>query len=223
MRRSPDCRRPLAALLLSLCVPLALAWPEVPMPEGASYEEVSRHMEHNGLPMRAGRFRSALGPEQVVGFYHRRWGSNGSTVSLLEDRRIIARHQGRYFITIEVRPEGGGSLAQIGITELLGREPAQAPGSGFPQPGGTRVITDTRFLDDPGRTLSLEVPMPVAQAWEWYRARLQQQGWQADGRQGCAVMARQCQAGYQRGREALTLTFDQQPGHTAVVANQLRR
>jgi hypothetical protein len=209
--------------LLALAVPVAQAWPEVPMPEDAQYTPVSAHMEHNGLPMRAGRYTTVLSPDQLVGFYHRQWGQGRADVTVLEDRRIIGHHQGKHFITVEVRAEGRGSLAQIGITELLGRTPAQPPGHGFPQPAGTRVITDTRFLDDPGRTVSLEVRLPVAQAWEWYRARLQQQGWQHDARAGCAVMARQCSASFQRGREAMTLTFDHQPGHTAVVANQLRR
>ena len=218
----------------TFCLPLLLAWllalqpadagnwPSVPLPEHAQGELVSSHMVHNNVPMRVSRFRTGMSPAQVIGFYQRHW-KGQAKVTEFGDRQIIAYQQGGHFITLDVRGGSSGSQVQLGITELLGREPGHAPGHGFPQPERSQVISDTRYHDNPGRTIALESPQSAYQAWEWYRARLQQQGWKDDGQHRCSVMAVQCQAGYQRGSEVLSLTFNRAAQHTEIVANQMRR
>jgi hypothetical protein len=225
MPRRPEVQRAPALLLLLMLAGAAQAgnWPEVPLPEGARGEVVSSDMVHNGLPMQASRFSSSLSPDQLVGFYRRSWGAAKVTVTDLGNKRIIGHHRGNHFITVEVSGGAGGSQAQVGIVELLRSDPRHPPGHGFPAPSGSRVITDTRFLDNPGRTLSLESNLSTAQAWEWYRARLQQQGWTQEGGDRCPIIANQCSASYTRGAEAMSLTFERTPAHTAIVANQLRR
>lgn len=218
---------PVLCALLLLLLPAGMAharsWPSVPMPDGAQRQTVSTDMVHNGQPMQAWRYDSTLSPDQLVGFYRRQWGGDKVTVTNLGHKRIIAHHRGKFFITVEVSGGASGSQAQVGVLELLRSDPAQPPGHGFPAPGGSRVITDTRFLDNPGRTVSLESDLSAPQAWEWYRARLQQQGWTQEGNDRCSVLANQCAASYSRGSEAMSLTFERTPGHTAIVANQLRR
>lgn len=222
--RSPS--RAAASSLLALMLLTAPAhagnWPSVPLPDNAQGELVSSHMVHNNVPMRVSRFQTALSPAQLVGFYQRHW-KGQAKVTEFGDRRIIAYQQGSHFITLDVRGGSAGSEVQLGITELLSREPGHPPGHGFPQPERSQVISDTRYQDTPGRTIALESPQSTYQAWEWYRARLQQQGWKDDGEHRCSVIATQCQAGYQRGDEVLTMTFNRAAQHTEIVATQMRR
>ena len=231
--RRPN-KRPGMVRSFTFCLPLLLAWllalqpvdagnwPSVPLPEHAQGELVSSHMVHNNVPMRVSRFHTGMSPAQVIGFYQRHW-KGQAKITEFGDRQIIAYQQGGHFITLDVRGGSGGSQVQLGITELLGREPGHAPGHGFPQPERSQVISDTRYHDNPGRTIALESPQSTYQAWEWYRARLQQQGWKDDGQHRCSVMAVQCQAGYQRGSEVLSMTFNRAAQHTEIVANQMRR
>lgn len=210
------------ALLLAAAPASAGNWPSVPLPDNAQGELVSSHMVHNNVPMRVSRFQTTLTPAQVIGFYQRHW-KGQAKVTEFGDRQIIAYQQGGHFITLDVRGGSSGSEVQLGITELLDREPGNPPGHGFPQPDRSQVISDTRYQDSPGRTIALESPQSAYQAWEWYRARLQQQGWKDDGEHRCSVMAMQCQAGYQRGNEVLSMTFNRTAQHTEIVANQMRR
>lgn len=216
--------RELVGIALLLCAGTGAAadWPELPLPEDAQGEWVSRHMIHNGIPMRAARFTSALAPQQLVDFYQRKWPGQ-TTVNELGGKRIVGHGTATHFTTIEISGGASGSEGQIGIVELLKETPKTPPGADFLKPSGTRVITDTRYLDNPGRTLAMEAPLSPFQSESFYRSRLPAAGWRHERPQPCSMAARSCTADYSRDKEQMTLTFNRNGDITEIVVNQVRR
>ena len=105
---------------------LARDWPDVPLPEGAQGEWVSRHMVYNGLNMRASRFMVAAKADAVEAFYRQAW--KGEVVrNTLGRKTILGRADGDHFITVELTAKGGGTQGQIGIMEMA--KPKGTPGN----------------------------------------------------------------------------------------------
>lgn len=213
------------SLLIALAAACAGApgadWPEVPLPEGATAEWVSRHMIYNGLHMRASRFASGLSPEQVKAFYRARW--NGKLVENDVDGRTVLGHQaGDHFVTVEIWRAGAGSEGNIGITRLLKEMPRRALGEGFPQPAGSRVISDIEYLDTEGRTIVIQSTLTPRQGMDFYRRRLEALGWQPAGESTCPIGAVSCVAQFQGPKGRLMLTFDYDRNGTSIVGNQTK-
>lgn len=200
----------------------AADWPELPLPDGVQGQWVSKHMVHNGVPMRAARFDTPLPPSALVGFYQKKWPGQVN-VTDLGTKKIVAHATGSHFITIEITGGAAGSQAQIGITEALKETPRKSPGEDFLKPAGTRVVTDTVYLDNPGRTLSMEVPLSAYQADAFYKARLPMRGWRHDGARPCSLASQVCSATYVKDKEQLVLTFNRNGERTDVVVNQSGR
>lgn len=221
MRRVRDAG---TALLLAAGIQCAVAadWPELPLPEDSQGEWVSRHMIHNGVPMRAARFQSKQTPTQLVRFYERKWPGQ-MTVTDLGGKKILAHGSSSHFITIELSGGAAGSEGQIGIVELVKDKPATAPGAGFLMPAGTSVVTDTVYLDNPGRTLAMNTALSPFQVDAFYKARLPDRGWRKEGGKPCPVMAQSCVTSYVSGKQQMTLTFHRNGETTEVVANQSSR
>src|SRR5690606_11518142 len=138
-------------------------WPELPFPDDTEGEWVSRHMVHNGEPMRVARFQSKLPPTQLVQYYEQRWPGQ-ATVTDLGNKKIVAHGTQQHFFTIEISGGAAGSEGQIGIVEVLKEKPKTEPGADFLKLSGTRVITDTVYIDNPGRTLAMNARMSPFQA-----------------------------------------------------------
>ena len=215
-----------ALLLLVLCSAGAHAdaWPDVPMPDDAQGEWVARDMVHNGLPMRASRYQVQMTPDQLVEHLRREW--NGMVVvNQIDEQTIVGHAQGDHYITVDIRREGAGSVAQVGIMKMSARRPEKAPGTGFPRPSGSRVVNDIEYIDEPGRTLTVETALSPYQSDNYYRQRLPGEGWKLDAAGGrpCVVMSLQCSSSYSRGKDAMVLTFHRMAEGTSIVANQTRR
>lgn len=218
-------------VLDALCVLLLIAasqhataadWPELPLPDDTEGEWVSRHMVHNGVPMRAARFQSRLTPAQLVRYYEQHWPGQ-VTVTDLGSKKIVAHGTQQHFFTIEISGGAAGSEGQIGIVEVLKEKPKAEPGADFLKPSGTRVITDTVYIDNPGRTLAMNARMSPFQADTFYKSRLPERGWRNEDNKPCPMMALSCIANYSNGKEQMTLTFNRNGETTDVVVNRISR
>lgn len=215
----------LAGLLaLSSAATHAGTWPDVPMPEGAHGEWVSRDMVHNGLPMRTSRYQVQMPPADLVAFLRRQWAGQ-VVVNEVGAQTIVGHAQGEHYVTVDIRADGAGSVAQVGIMRMSAKRPEKAPGTGFPRPSGSRVVNDIEYVDEPGRTLSVEAPLSPYQSDAYYRQKLAVDGWKLDaaGSRPCVTMSMQCSASYARGKETMVLTFMRMDKGTSIVANQARR
>jgi len=215
----------LAALLaLASAGAHADGWPDVPMPDGAQGEWVARDMVNNGLPMRASRYQVPMTPAQLVEYLRRAW--NGMVVvDEIGEQTIVGHAQDDHYVTVDIRREGTGSVAQVGIVRMSAQRPSTAPGKDFPRPSGSRVVNDIEYIDEPGRTLSVEAPLSPYQSDTYYRQRLPGDGWKLDvaGSRPCVAMSVQCSSSYSRGKETMVLTFTRMAEGTSIVANQTRR
>lgn len=211
-------------MLAAGVIPAAVAadWPELPLPDDTEGEWVSRHMIHNGIPMRAARFHSKETPDQLIRFYEQKWPGQ-VVVTDLGNKKIVAHATSKHSITIELSGGSNGSQGQIGIIELIKQAPKAAPGADFIKPAGTQVITDTVYMDNPGRTLSMTAPMSPFQADAYYKARLPANGWRSEDTRTCAMMAVSCVSSYANGKQQMTITFNRKGDTTDVVVNQISR
>lgn len=212
-----------ALLLMATGQSIAAAdWPELPLPDDTQGEWVSRHMIHNGLPMRAARFHSELTPAQLVQYYGKLWPGQ-VTVTDLGTKKIVAHGTNQHFFTIEISGGLAGSEGQIGIVEVLKEKPKAEPGADFLKPSGTNVVTDTVYIDNPGRTLAMNARMSPFQADAFYKSRLPVRGWRNENSKPCSMMALSCIANYSNGKEQMTITFNRNGETTDMVVNQISR
>lgn len=209
-------------LALLVAVPLAAAadWPQVAEPEDAQSEWVSKHMIYNGIPMRASRFTSSQSVQQVLDFYNRQWPGQ-TVVHVVGPKTVVGHSERTHFVTIEIEARGSGSQAQVGIVELGKDKPRQPPGADFLKPGGTQVVNDIQYLDNPGRTLAMENTLSPFQSESFYRSRLPAEGWQLEGNATpCSMIANSCVARYSKGKQEMTMTFSRHEQGTSIVVNQ---
>lgn len=200
----------------------ATDWPDVPVPEGSSGQWVTRHMINNGLHMRVSRHRMQADPQALVGFYRRQWPSE-VVVNEVGSKTIVGHAQGDHFITIEISRDGAGSEAQIGIMKMPKEKPRQPLGAGFLKPAGAQVLNDIQYLDNPGRTLSLQTALSPQQSEAFYRSRLPGQGWKLERSQPCGSAATSCIASYTKADQQMQLVFNRGSGGTSIVANQIQQ
>lgn len=221
MRRRVELALVVAVALAAVALPAAAAdWPEVPEPEDAHGEWVSKHMIYNGLPMRASRFTTARSVQQVVDFYNQRWPGQ-TVVNVVAGKTVVGHAERNHYVTIEIQPQGGGSQGQVGIVELPKDKAAKVPGDDFPKPGGTRVVNDIQYVDDPGRTLAMESTLSPFQSESFYRSRLPGQGWTREASSApCSMIANSCVARYSKGSQEMTMTFSRIEQGTSIVVNQ---
>lgn len=227
-RHAGACRaakRAAAALLLVLAWPAiaqSAAWPDVPTPEGASSEWVSRHMVYNGIDMRALRFRSDASREDAIAFYTKAW--RGKVVrDEVAGKTVLGHHTGGHYVTVELAQDGAATQGTVGIMRLLDGPPARPPGQGFARPAGSEVVNDIRYLDTAreARTLVLRNGISPYANQQFYRQRLGAQGWRATGRGTCGANARACMADFEKddgSRMRMTIRRDADD-RTTVVAN----
>ncbi len=225
LARADTMRRLTLALLVLLGPAAACAaeWPDVPEPDDAKSEWVSKHMIYNGLHMRSARYTSAQSPQQLVAFYSRQWPGQ-VTVNDVGSKTIVGHAQGEHYITIELNGAGTGSEAQIGIVRLLKEKPRTAPGADFMKPSGTTVVNDIQYLDNPGRTLAMESTLSPYQSEAFYRNRLPAEGWTAQSSAtACSMISNSCVSSYSKGKQQMTLTFNRREKGTSIVVNQLQQ
>lgn len=207
-----------AVALLLHGAALARDWPDVPLPEGAQGEWVSRHMVYNGLNMRASRFMVAAKADAVEAFYRQKW--KGEVVRNTLGRKTILGHaDGDHFITVELMAKGGGTQGQIGIMEMA--KPKGRPGNGFAKMPGTRVYEDIVYLDTPQRSRSLRMHNRHSpqQNERFYARELAGRGYvRESGSMACEAASRMCISYFLKGDDRIVVSLNREGDGTSIVA-----
>lgn len=194
-------------------------WPDVPLPDDARGEWVSRHMVYNGVNMRASRFTSPLSVAEVEAFYRQHWRGRMAR-DVVGGRTILGHARGDFFITVELQSRGTGTQGQIGISEALGNRRRITPGTGFQRMAGTRVMEDIIHRDTPRetRTLHMVNRHSPQQNQQFYQRVLSERGFTrtADS-QSCARAQATCIAYYRKGSERIVINASRNAGDTSVM------
>ena len=196
-----------------------------PTPDGAKLLYVASDMLVNGVPMSIKEMRTKDAPDAVLAFYRREWGARkpGSFETPMQGWRTIATFDGPCYYTAQVRAEGSGTYALLGVSRKPAVRP-QPPGAGFPMPMGSKVYNDFTNRDGPktARTLLLANAKPPEQNVRFYRETFGQDGWvslvdrQVSTQKGPAHMML-----WQRGLEEASITVQRVGNTTTVVANMV--
>lgn len=204
--------------MLLLVPALTWGWPQVEPPPQAQVSWVAENMRYNGVPMRIQQFESTSSAEAVLEFYRARWLPAGAQdpTQPLGPYRVLARPEGGYLLSVQVRPNGAGSTGYLTVTHIAARRAAPL-GEGFPHPPGSRVINDIQSEDGGrrGRTLLLHNGHSLRTNTAFYGDRLPAQGW--------GLIAQRGEGGgevllFRRGEARLNLVITPSAEGTAVAA-----
>ncbi|MGO3128023.1 MAG: hypothetical protein ACTIJY_08120 [Luteimonas sp.] len=199
----------------------ARAWPTVPLPEQSQGEWVTRHMNYNGLDMRASRFVTTQSLDDVKAFYRSTWGEQ-MVENAIGHRTFLGRAEGAHFISVELKSLGTGTEGVVGLMEMVDGEIDFTIGEGFPSPGGSEIYNDIRYLDGPreSRVLALSNERTPFVNHQFYHHQLRMLGWRmtSDGT-ACRAHSESCLAGFERQSQTMTLVISRgEPGGSHVVA-----
>jgi hypothetical protein len=177
------------ALLLALVATMALAeesplrCPEFPAPRTGRLEWVAPNLKYTGVPMQIKELVTEQTPGQVIDFYKAQWGSVPPYYHEYDvgEWKAIATLRQRCFYTVQVKPDGKGARALLGVSARTnGWQPHQA-GRGFPAPAGSRVVNDIDHFDEgkTARTLLIMNNLSPETNADYYRRALKSDGWSA--------------------------------------------
>lgn len=213
--------RALVALMAVLAAGQAAAWPAVPLPAHSQGEWVTRHMNYNGLNMRASRFVTTQGLEEVKRFYQGLWGEE-HVQNIISDKTVLGRAEGTYFITVELKTLGGGTEGMVGVLEMVEDEIDFTMGEGFATPGGSEVYNDIRYFDGPRtvRVLGLHNGHSPFVNHQFFHRQLRMQGWRIlSDPNACGSFANSCVVSFERQDQTMTLVISREgQGSSQVVA-----
>jgi hypothetical protein len=180
-----------AALLLALAALVTLPaqaqepprCPEFPAPRAGHLEWVARNMRYSGIPMQIKELMTKETPQQVIDFYKKTWGGQPPYFHEYEvgEWRAIATLRQRCFYTVQVRADGKGARALLGVSMRSANSQPRQAGAGFPVPAGSRVVNDIDHIDEgkTGRTLLIMNGLPPETNADYYRRALKTDGWVA--------------------------------------------
>lgn len=196
---------------------------EFAVPQGAKLLYVAADMAVNGVPMSIKEMRTKDAPEAVLAFYRGEWGRGrpGFFENELQEWRTIATFDGPCYYTVQVRAQGGGTYALLGVSKRPAVKP-RPPGEGFPMPSGTQVFNDLTHHDGPkqGRTLLLGNRQAPDANVLFYRQTFESQGWVAlvdrpvATEKGSAYVML-----WRRGLEEASITVQKGGPGTTILAN----
>jgi hypothetical protein len=155
--------------------------PDVPAPPLGHAQWVARSIRVNGLPMTIKSFDTPMPVDDVLHHYAR-WASGKFEDSFRTqqgDWQVLSLRSSAYLITIQVRPNGGGSHGTIAVSPAPNTV-APTVASRFPLPPSLQVVNLQQYEDlgVEAEHISLQgtrAPHVEAEAFE---ALLSREGWQ---------------------------------------------
>jgi hypothetical protein len=211
----------LVPLLWSAVLPASAAtWPDLKLPEGTRAAEVATHMIYNGTDMRGQVFTSTRSPADILKFYRDLWGKQ-SVLNQIPGWQVIGHREGDFYITVQVRQQGGGSRGDIGIVRVPAQRSKVELGSGVPHPSNTTVFNDILYPDDatPARTLAMVNKLSVQQNANYYREHLAATGWKPADTHDCIYGASSCVMNYEQGDRKMMVALTAKGASSEIVIN----
>jgi len=157
--------------------------PEFPAPQAVHLEWIAPNLRYSGIPMQIKELVTEQSPQQVIDFYKLKWGGQPPYYHEFDvgEWKAIATLRQRCFYTVQVKSDGGGARALLGVSARWDAGQSRQAGAGFPALSGSRVVNDIDHFDDgkTGRTLLImNSHSPDANA-DYYRRALKADGWVA--------------------------------------------
>lgn len=157
--------------------------PEFPAPPAGKLEWVAPNLRYSGIPMQIKELVTEQSPQQVIAFYRSKWGGQPPYYHEYDvpGWKAIATLRSRCFYTVQVKADGKGARALLGVSKRWDNGQPPPPGANFPTLSGSRVVNDIEHLDHgkTGRTLLiLNDHTPETNA-AYYRRTLKADGWVA--------------------------------------------
>lgn len=157
--------------------------PEFPTPNAGRLEWVAPNLRYSGIPMQIKELVTPEPPERVLAFYRNRWSDAPPFFHEYEvgDWKAIATMRARCFYTVQVKADGKGARALLGVSRRPDVPSARQPGAGFPMLSGSRVVNDIDHYDagKTARTLLIMNNFPPETNAAYYRRTLKADGWVA--------------------------------------------
>jgi hypothetical protein len=216
------------AMCLLVAAFAASAKTDFPAPKDAKVDIVGEDMVLNGITMSAWELRSQRPPENVLAFYRSFWaqGTNGQpgfTEQTLGDWRIVTHidQQDGLVYTVQAQPAIGGTLALLGVSNLLRGTPTSATdlAADLPKIAGSQVQNDlvAQDLGIHSRTIVLSNTHSVQQNLDFYIDHFKRKGWKIE--HGLAIDPNSAGAlTVIDGGSRWNMTFSRQSGATHMVA-----
>ena len=193
-------------------------------PDAARLVMAAPDISLNGVPMEVRELYWSQPPAALLDYYRALWKGNRASYyeKATPEWQVISTVRDRCIYSVQVKPQGTGSYALLGVTHLLERGATTHPGRGFPMLPGSKIVNDIVQRDSGkgGRTLLLVNDSSLQANLAFYRSEYASQGWQT-----VVDRAVPAQGGpmnvlvVQRGPQQASLTLAQRGGGVTVVAN----
>ncbi len=170
-----------SGLLLAI-TPVFAGWPNILLPPQAKQlPQLAEKIFTNGVPLKIVNFSSRLSVAQVLRYYRNRW-SDGFVENKYEQWQQISRLQGKYFITVQVKPAGPGEtdIATRGRLNILNLNKGDTlKTSSFPFLQGSVIVNDVQTVDKykKARTLLILNKYPAYKNAEYYQTYFKKEKW----------------------------------------------
>lgn len=177
-----------ACALAAACGPFAVAaqepeirCPEFPAPPAGRLEWVASNLRYTGIPMQIKELITEQTPQQVIAFYKSQWGGQPPYYHEYDvpGWKAIATLRSRCFYTVQVKADGKGARALLGVSARPQNGQPPRPGANFPVLSGSRVVNDIDHFDHgkTARTLLIMNNYSPEMNVAYYRRALKSDGW----------------------------------------------
>lgn len=177
-----------ACALAAACGPFAVAaqepeirCPEFPAPPAGRLEWVASNLRYTGIPMQIKELITEQTPQQVIAFYKSQWGGQPPYYHEYDvpGWKAIATLRSRCFYTVQVKADGKGARALLGVSARPQNGQPPRPGANFPALSGSRVVNDIDHFDHgkTARTLLIMNNYSPEMNVAYYRRALKSDGW----------------------------------------------
>ncbi|QNA88719.1 hypothetical protein G4G28_09840 [Massilia sp. Dwa41.01b] len=133
----------------------APAWPTVKLPPAAETFPIGEQMIVNGMPMRMQGFVLHMEPKEALTWFRRNMGKP-LMEDLVDDKLVLGRAEGDFYMTVQLEPAGPGGKGvrgTVAVTDLKGAhdrrdENAAANARMLNRlPGGTKLLNQMSSSD----------------------------------------------------------------------------
>ena len=200
--------------------PAQAAYGKFPAPGWLGVVLIADEMVINGLPSQVQTFTSDKSIDTLLDFYRKRWlGTPAYKESRAVPWHIIAKYDGRFLYTVQVRQENTFRISgYLAMADLQGMQEKKRQKETVPQMSGTAIVNDstTHDSDRTGRALILTNSYSTESNSLFYRNYYADRGWEKlmdTGSNDATVMS------FSKGEKETRLVIGRHNGATQIIMN----
>lgn len=159
-----------------------MPWDAFPNPPASTVQVVVDEMIFNGSPMSVRVFNSKRTVDEIVSFYQRRWKRRNRPDPVVNEMgpwTVVGVREGGHYLTVQVKPDGQGSMGFLGVSLIADRKKKRVLGEGAPMLPGSKTHNDI-IHKDPGksaRTVALSNDHSMTDNAVFYLGEYVRLGW----------------------------------------------